>query len=557
MSRRWMLVAALGVAIVSLPEVSATASDAVVERIAAGDRYSTASAISARTFDAATVVYVASGESFADALAAAPVAAIQDAPLLLTQRDTLPAATSQELDRLKPERIVVVGGSSAVSDPVVTALRSHATTVTRVAGNDRYETGTLLTSQAFGTGGVAFVASGEAFPDAVAGGALAGRRSAPLLLVPRDSVPTSVAAELDRLQPSELVVLGGSASVSDSVLQQLDSHTAGSARRVSGADRYATSAELSKEAGTSGGTVILATGANFADALAGGVAAAVEDAPVLLVPTSCLTAAVNTEVKRLEASKVIVLGGTAAVARTVEALVECPHSSAFVVETDDSATIAELGFIYRSLTLAQDTWGDSGPIRLRVFDTVNDFNPSTPGTVFVHGIDFYTGPYRAFAQYGEWAQFESIVHEYFHTRQQWLASRGTGPLLGASGAVPVWFYEGSAAYYATLLAVTTYPSNRDFDAILATHVANSKKTSAMLCSLITYDDVYNKPDAEARNSLTVLALDHLADRFGPTGARDELWSRLASANFASGFSSTFGESVASFCSEFETYRATL
>src|SRR5688572_6439096 len=233
MSRRLMLVAALGVAIVSLPQISATAADPVVERIAAADRFATAAAISARTFDAATVAYVASGERFADALAAAPVAAIQDAPLLLTQRDALPTATSQELDRLKPGRIVVVGGSGAVSEAVVAALRSHASTVTRVAGKDRYETGTLLTSQVFGTGGVAFVASGEAFPDAVAGGALAGRQSAPLVLVPRDSVPTSIAAELDRLQPSEIVVLGGPASVSDSVLQQLDSHTGGSARRVS------------------------------------------------------------------------------------------------------------------------------------------------------------------------------------------------------------------------------------------------------------------------------------------------------------------------------------
>ena len=90
---------------------------ATVQRWSGADRYDTAAAISLGTYpQGASTAYLASGTDYPDALAGAPVAALAGAPLLLTQRDCVPASTLAELARLGATKIVVLGGTSAVSD---------------------------------------------------------------------------------------------------------------------------------------------------------------------------------------------------------------------------------------------------------------------------------------------------------------------------------------------------------------------------------------------------------------------------------------------------------
>jgi peptidoglycan-N-acetylglucosamine deacetylase len=145
-----------------------------------------------------------------------------------------------------------------------------------------------------------YVATGVNFPDALAGGAAAAVAQAPVLLVGTDHVPDLVAAELRRLKPREVRVLGGAAAVSDAVLAELGGLTGTTPRRLAGPDRYATAAAVVQDAfpGTVD-TVYVATGVNFPDALAGGAAAAVAQAPVLLVGTDHVPDGVRTELVRL------------------------------------------------------------------------------------------------------------------------------------------------------------------------------------------------------------------------------------------------------------------
>jgi len=119
-------------------------------------------------------------------------------------------------------------------------------TVTRVAGSDRYATSAAVSDATFQPGvPVAYVASGEEFADALAVGPVAGRAGAPILTVPADTVPVSVAEELDRLQPGRIVVVGGTSAVSNAVEQELGTFTEGGVTRIAGADRYATAAAVS------------------------------------------------------------------------------------------------------------------------------------------------------------------------------------------------------------------------------------------------------------------------------------------------------------------------
>ncbi|RLJ90659.1 cell wall-binding repeat-containing protein [Planococcus citreus] len=91
-----------------------------------------------------------------------------------------------------------------------------------------------------------------------------------------------------------------------------------STNRISGSNRYLTAIAISREGWDSSEVVVLATGADFPDALAGGPLAFKEDAPILLTKTSALTPETKQEIQRLGAKKVIVLGRTSAVSAEVE-----------------------------------------------------------------------------------------------------------------------------------------------------------------------------------------------------------------------------------------------
>lgn len=94
-------------------------------------------------------VYVATGENFPDALAGATLASAQGAPLLLVNRDSIPAATIAALEDLDANRIVILGGTAAVSNGVRDQLVPYASSglVTRIAGPDRAATAAAIAAQ--------------------------------------------------------------------------------------------------------------------------------------------------------------------------------------------------------------------------------------------------------------------------------------------------------------------------------------------------------------------------------------------------------------------------
>jgi putative cell wall-binding protein/uncharacterized protein YkwD len=288
-------------------------------RISGADRYATAAAMSAANYaPGAPVAYVATGATFPDALAAGPAAAHAGGPVLLTRQFEIPAATVSELSRLRPGRIVVLGGSGAISDAVANGLIPYATSaqVTRIAGPDRFATAAMISQAHFAPGRqVVYLATGANFPDALAGGAAAGLQDGPILLTTRDAVPTATAAELQRLHPARIVVLGSAAIVSDAVAGWVGAITGAQVSRTYGADRYATAVALSQANYANNGpsTVYVATGANFPDGLSGSPVAGSLPGPLLLVPTSSLPGSVAAELQRLAPETVVILGGSGAI----------------------------------------------------------------------------------------------------------------------------------------------------------------------------------------------------------------------------------------------------
>jgi len=293
-------------------------SGPTMERLAGSDRYATAAAVSAANFAAdVPVAYVATGATFPDALAAGAAAARHDGPVLLVASRAVPPATATELRRLRPQTIKVIGGIAMVSSGVMDTLQGYATTgtVQRIAGDNRFGTAAQVSADAFAPGvPVAYVATGEMFPDALSGVAAAGKSGGPLLLVGANEIPPETAAELTRLQPGRIVVLGATAVVSTTVAADLAPYAiSGGVTRLAGADRYATAAAVSTATFSPGPTVYIATGLNFPDALGGGPVAGGLPAPLLLVPGTSVPPSVAAELRRLDPGTVVILGGTSAV----------------------------------------------------------------------------------------------------------------------------------------------------------------------------------------------------------------------------------------------------
>ena len=323
--RRWLGFAAG--ALVAALLATATPAEAVPiwTRVADGeDRYATAVELSFAAFtneaiDPVHTVYVASGEAFPDALSAGAAAAVAPdggGPVLLTRRDTLPDVTKAELDRLDPTRIVLVGGTSAVSNTVKDALEAYATDpVVRLHGQTRFDTSAAISFATFSVGvPVAYVATGvHSFADALAGSAAAGSQGGPVLLVDHHNIPSAIASELDRLNPAKIVVLGGVDAVGVDVQAALASYSP-IVQRVAGPDRYATAALLSASVFPANVPfVFVVTGANFPDGLAAGAVAGGRDVPVLLTTKTCMPAGVAAELTRLNPASVYIVGGTAAI----------------------------------------------------------------------------------------------------------------------------------------------------------------------------------------------------------------------------------------------------
>ena len=326
------LVAAALVLVAPIPDARAAAT-----RIAGADRYETSAAISrSRIQPGVDVVYVANGEGFADALTGSALAGTRRTSVLLVEQDAIPPSIRAELERLQPDRIAILGGTGAVSEDVAAELDElTAGTVTRLAGRDRFATATQISGSYFSQDvSYVYIANGEQFPDALSAGA-AGVDRGPVLLATRDALPPATKAELTRLRPQEIVIVGGFAAISDTVEGELGDYTTGPVSRQAGNDRFATSAIVSSGAFQAPtGDVYLTSGRGFADALSGGAIAGANDGPILLTERTCVPSTVKAEIDRLDPDRIVLIGGTGAVSDAVGELRVCGAP----VETEVIAT---------------------------------------------------------------------------------------------------------------------------------------------------------------------------------------------------------------------------
>lgn len=303
------------------------AANTTGDRVGGADRFVTAVEVSKAAFPAGLpssnlfrLVVLATGEDYPDAMVAGAAAGV-DGPVLLTASDSIPDVVMEELERLKPAGVVIVGGESAVGSGIEEKLKDAGLVVRRLDGPNRYATAVAV-SDVFEEPEVVLLASGWSFPDALAGGVTAALVGAPILLTDPRQLSPETAAQLKVLDPAEIVILGGTVAVSAKVATAAEKIAPVS--RIAGEDRFATSAEISWETFEEADTVLVASGLSYPDALAGTPLAALRESPILLVSPDRVAPSVCEEIGRLAPDKVIALGGELAISKaTLDAAIEC------------------------------------------------------------------------------------------------------------------------------------------------------------------------------------------------------------------------------------------
>ena len=190
--------------------------------------------------------------------------------------------------------------------------------VTRVYGSDRYKTNAALATSTFTSASTVVLVSGENWPDALSAGPLAARLGGPVLITKRLSLPSSTRSALTRLRVTNVVVVGGSAAVSDGVVRTLRASGI-SARRVWGRDRYATANAVAREVWRLNGrsipnsTALVASGVKHQDALVASTVGARKGWPVLLTPNASLASGLTATLRSIGATRTVVIGSSSAV----------------------------------------------------------------------------------------------------------------------------------------------------------------------------------------------------------------------------------------------------
>ncbi len=272
------------VLLATLPSLPATAQAGglAVTRHAGATRTATAVEVSRHPHpDGADAVVLARADAYGDALAAAPLAAVLDAPVLLTAPTTLEQGVAEEIARLDAETVTVLGG---IAEGVADDLAADGLDVVRIAGADEWATyAAIARAVAEQTGADralrvegAHADPARGWPDALAASAWAAREQIPVLMTTAGALPDPTRDLIDELDLAAVTVVGGPAAVTDAVVADVDPRV-GTVDRVAGDGRYDTAVAVASRGLDAAGPapeVWVASGRGWPDALVAGPAAA-------------------------------------------------------------------------------------------------------------------------------------------------------------------------------------------------------------------------------------------------------------------------------------------
>jgi len=207
-----------------------------VERIGGANRYQTAELIAVATVEELAktgsydgTAFVATGSNFPDALAATPLSAAKSWPLFLSGPAGLSEPTKAAMAACGVDEVVILGGTGVVPAAVEAGLAASygGSAVTRLAGANRYATAVAVAEYGRDHAGLSLdgvaIATGDNFPDALAGGVMQGTTGSVMLLTPTRTLHAETAGCLSaaKSEITQLKYLGGTGAVSTAVRNEV------------------------------------------------------------------------------------------------------------------------------------------------------------------------------------------------------------------------------------------------------------------------------------------------------------------------------------------------
>lgn len=286
-----------------------------INRYAGVDKWETATMISSNGWGQSDNVILAYGNNFPDALAGAPLAAKLNSPILLTNKDSIPTATMNEIQRLNPKTIYLLGGHLVISTALEYSLRNEGYEVIRVAGADKYKTAVEIAKELTRTDNMfdtVVVAYGDNFPDALSIGGFAGEMGWPLLFTGNKTLNADTKKAIKDWDIQKVIIVGGTLVVSSSTEKELKDMGI-EVERIAGATLWETSVKIIQRFKKNTDGVIVTTGQNYPDALTGGALAYKYSYPVLLVKKTEASSKILDYITTSGADRAIILGGHLAI----------------------------------------------------------------------------------------------------------------------------------------------------------------------------------------------------------------------------------------------------
>ena len=284
--------------------------------IKGNNRFSTATEISKMNYATGGTVVLVNGNAVADGIAATPLAASENASILLANTNNLPSETANRMKEIAPQKVIIVGGENAVSKALEAKIANdYAVEVQRIAGKDRYATSFEIAKKLVESGAeinTAYIVAGTGEADALSVASKAGADKQPIILTGKDSIAPEMYAWLKEQNLEDAYFIGGNKVISDNVINSVNEITTNdvTANRIAGNNREETNAKVIEKLYTDGFSNVYAAKSNvLVDALSAGPMAAQRNCPVVLVNTNGLTDAQKNVLSGKYADHVYQIGG--------------------------------------------------------------------------------------------------------------------------------------------------------------------------------------------------------------------------------------------------------
>ena len=281
------------------PKVEETAPENVkVEKLEGDTRYETAVEISKKGWaNGSDTVVLVNGYSIVDGITSTPLATTNEAPTLLVEKDRVATSTTNELKRLNPKHVILIGGENSIGSKVEGVIKNLGSDITidRVGGSDRYETSLLISEKVAEKNDVnkVYVTSGIGEADSLSIASKAGAEKQPIVLASKDDISRGIYDWIKEKEVKDAYFIGGTASLSDKVISKVDSIVSSdvSKNRIAGSDRQETNAKVIEKfyPEQTYSSVYVSKSDQLVDALTAGPLAAKTNSPVVLLGISVST----------------------------------------------------------------------------------------------------------------------------------------------------------------------------------------------------------------------------------------------------------------------------